>query len=317
MPSSSVRTALHEGQLRLSYQPIVDLYTGKPRGVEALLRWEHPVLGTIGPDAFLSSIAHTPLMHEITDWVLRTALQALTAWPDWTVSINVSAHDVSRPQLVDQVESALAAAGIAPERLVLELTEQAMVESLSAALTVLGVLRERGVGLSLDDFGTGFSSLLYLRDLPITELKIDGGFVSRTPDSNDDLAIVSSVAALGRSLGLTVVAEGVETFGHVLVARAVGCSAAQGFLWGAPAAREDIDPTVVHELPPARAEREPLPAALTREGVRTRELLASGASPHTIAAALNSEGLRTPRQTRWTAITVASVIAELSETAEP
>ena len=171
------------------------------------------------PDDFLPAVAHTPAVHEITRWVLRTALDALRAWPDLTVSVNISALDATRTELLEDVERALQISRIVPQRLVLELTEQAMVQNLDKAVKVLGSLRRLGVGLSLDDFGTGYSSLLYLRDLPITELKIDRTFLARVTRSEEDQAIVKSVAQLGRSIGVHVVAEGIETLAQARAAR--------------------------------------------------------------------------------------------------
>jgi EAL domain-containing protein (putative c-di-GMP-specific phosphodiesterase class I) len=209
-PLSQVRRALQAGELRLLYHPIVSLTTGRMRGVEALLRWEHPEAGLLAPADFLPGVEDTPVMHEITRWVLRAALLNARQWPTLTVSVNVSFRDVTRADLVQDVDDALENSGAGADRLVLELTEQAMVQNLPDALRVLGELRMRGVGLSLDDFGTGISSLLYLRDLPITELKIDRTFLARVLKSDEDLAIVTSVAKLGRFMGLEVVAEGLD-----------------------------------------------------------------------------------------------------------
>ena len=315
-PHANVRGALNHEQLLLYYQPIVNLGTGRPKGVEALLRWQHPRGALLGPDTFLPAVAHTALMHDITGWVLRSAAAALASWPGWTVSVNVTARDVCRHQLVEQVDDALHAAGIAPERLILELTEQAMVQNLTTATSVLGALRDRGVGVSLDDFGTGYSSLRYLRDLPLTELKIDRAFVARTPGSADDMAIVSSLVALGQAIGVTVVAEGVETREQALAVRDLGCTAAQGFLWGVPAVSEDIDPARIQLgasvalgscTPPRPAE--PQRSLGSEEGTRIQQLLDAGASLHTVAAALNRDGFRTPHQRRWSAHAVAAVIA--------
>ena len=315
-PHATVRAALEQAQLRLRYLPVVDLESGRPRGVEALLRWQHPSGTLLGPDDFLFGVAHTPLMHDITGWVLRTAVAALAAWPGWTVSVNVTAQDVIRNELVQQVDDALEASGVAPERLILELTEQAMVESFATARTVLGKVRDRGVGLSLDDFGTGYSSLLYLRGLPITELKIDRTFVSGTPAHDEDAAIMRSVAALGEAIGVAVVAEGVETREQLNLVRDLGCTAAQGFLWGEPTTPEDVNPAMVElaaalALGPGQRPRTPAPLALSRspEGIRIQQLLKAGASLNTIAAALNREGHRTLHKKRWTATTVADVIA--------
>jgi EAL domain-containing protein (putative c-di-GMP-specific phosphodiesterase class I) len=282
--------------------------------MEALLRWEHPEGGLLVPDDFLPAVAHTPVIHEVTRWVIRTAVHDLRRWEGCAVSVNVSARDVSRKQLLRDVDDALTASGIDPHRLVLELTEQAVVEDLDNATKVLGALRERGVGISLDDFGTGYSSLLYLRDLPLTELKIDRAFMSRVPESEEDLAIVRSVARLGRFLGLAVVAEGVETPEQMQVARNARCTAAQGALWGLARPAEAVDPArafPVLRLDDPGGPRRPTSADVAAE--RIRELLGEGASLHTIAAALNSSGMRTSRQTRWTAASVALVVEGLPD----
>jgi EAL domain-containing protein (putative c-di-GMP-specific phosphodiesterase class I) len=314
LTQSDVRAALRDGQLRVHYQVVVNLATGRPRGMEALLRWEHPEGGLLLPDDFLPAVAHTPVIHEVTRWVVRTALHDVRAWEGCSVSVNVTARDVTRNQLVRDIDDALNATGTDPQRLVLELPEQAVVEDLDNATKVLGALRERGVGVSLDDFGTGYSSLLYLRDLPLTELKIDRVFMSRVPESEEDVAIVRSVARLGRFLGLAVVAEGVETHEQMQAARNARCTAAQGFLWGGPQEAPNVDPTRVFpvlRLDDLGSPRPPSAAHLAAQ--RIRELLDEGASLHTIAAALNAAGLRTARQTRWTAPTVALVVQDLPD----
>jgi len=312
MPQAQIREALRSDELRLHYHRIVSFETGATTGVEALLRWQHPQGGLLYPDDFLPAVAHTPAIHEITRWVVRTALREVHAWPDWTVSINISALDATRQHLVRDVQEALRDAQVAPNRLTLELTEQAMVQNLDVAVKVLGALRSQGVGLSLDDFGTGYSSLLYLRDLPITELKIDRTFLARVPRSAGDLAIVKSVAQLGRSIGVRVVAEGIETSGQARAAFDAGCHAAQGYFWGEPAPPDAIDPDRLLSVPRAgggpRARSSP---PRSRAAQRIRELVAEGASLHTIAAALNREGLRTDKQVRWTARSVALVVSDL------
>jgi EAL domain-containing protein (putative c-di-GMP-specific phosphodiesterase class I) len=310
MPQAQIRAALRADELRMHYQLVVDLTTGKPCGVEALVRWEHPQGGLLFPDDFLPAVAHTTVIHEITRWALQTSLHALRAWPGWTMSINISALDATRAALVPDVQDALSDAGVPADRLTLELTEQAIVQNLETAVQVLGALRAQGVGLSLDDFGTGYSSLLYLRDLPISELKIDRTFLARAHDSEEDVAIVKSVAQLGRAIGVRVVAEGIETTTQARIARDAGCTAGQGYLWGQPAAAEAIDPRRVLLVPElARAGRKREPSPRTRAATRIEELLSKGASLHTIAAALNSEGFKTEKKTRWTAPSVALVIA--------
>jgi EAL domain-containing protein (putative c-di-GMP-specific phosphodiesterase class I) len=313
VPQAQIRAALRADQLRLHYHRIVSLHDGTTRGVEALVRWQHPQGGLLPPDDFLPAVAHTPAIHEITRWVLLTALDALREWPpDWTMSVNISALDATHRDLLADVERGLRTSGIAPERLVLELTEQAMVQDLESAVKVLRSLRSLGVGLALDDFGTGYSSLLYLRDLPITELKIDRTFLARVTHGEEDLAIVKSVAQLGRAIGVHVVAEGIETLAQARAARAAGCHFAQGYLWGEPAAADQIDPDRVLAVPdkPGGRHRRTSPPRSLAAG-RVQELVDEGASLHTIAAALNREGLRTDKQLRWTAPTVALVISRL------
>jgi EAL domain-containing protein (putative c-di-GMP-specific phosphodiesterase class I) len=318
LPQAQLREALGRGELRLHYQRIVSLETGTTKGVEALLRWQHPQGGLLPPDDFLPAVAHTPVIHEVTRWVLRTAVRELAHWPpEWTVSVNISALDATRQHLVRDVREALESAGADPRRLTLELTEQAMVQHLETAVGVLGAIRSLGVGLGLDDFGTGYSSLLYLRDLPITELKIDRTFLAGVPRSEEDTAIVTSVAQLGRSVGVQVIAEGVETTAQARVALQVGCHAAQGYLWGSPAEPSALDPDERVAVPRAGGmslRRRPAPPVGVAQ--RVQAMLAEGASLHTIAAALNSEGLRTPKNVRWTARTVALVVRDLPP-AEP
>ena len=312
MPQAQIRAALRSDELRLHYHRIVSFETGTTSGVEALLRWEHPQGGILYPDDFLPAVAHTPAIHEITRWVVRTALRELKAWPDWSVSVNISALDATRQHLVKDVQEALRDADAEPRRLTLELTEQAMVQNLDTAVNVLGTLRSLGVGLSLDDFGTGYSSLLYLRDLPITELKIDRTFLARVPRSEGDLAIVKSVAQLGRSIGVRVVAEGIENAAQAHAALNAGCHAAQGYLWGEPAASESVDPTRLMSVPRrSSGPRKNAGAPRSEAEHRIQALFKQGASLHTIAAALNREGHRTDKQVRWTARTVALVLADL------
>jgi EAL domain-containing protein (putative c-di-GMP-specific phosphodiesterase class I) len=309
------RAALRAGQFRLHYMPIMDLDTGTVRGVEALLRWQHPQGGLLLPDDFLPAIAHTPAMRDTTMWVLDNACREQRRWPTWSVSVNVAARDVSDPRFVEMVREALARHEVDPSRLTLELTEHAVVADLDLATRVLGELRELGVGLSLDDFGTGYSSLLYLRELPLTEVKIDRVFITDLPSRSDNAAIVESVVRLADAVGLAVVAEGVETQEQAAHLHGLGCAAGQGYLWGKPLPPEQVDASRLDAWRPShtagtltRKRRPALPLELVR---RIRELMQAGASLHTIAAALNSEGLRTAKGTRWSATTVAKAIASV------
>jgi EAL domain-containing protein (putative c-di-GMP-specific phosphodiesterase class I) len=306
--------ALHSDQLTLHYQPIVTIANGRTRGVEALLRWPHPRDGMLLPDRFLPAVIHTPVMRDTTRWVLRRACAEARRWDGWTVSVNVSARDVTQPALADDVEEALSSSQLPGPQLTLELTEHALVSDMPAAVDVLRRIRSLGVGASLDDFGTGYSSLLYLRELPLTELKIDRTFVSGVGASSDDQAIVTSVVRLADAIGAHAVAEGVETMEQARYLRSIGCLAGQGYLWGRPVESDQLTAPqtgAVAPVPapssPRRAPREVHPEVT----VRIRHLLDAGASPHTIAGALNRTGLRTGKGARWTAATVATVIADL------
>ncbi|MFN2539383.1 MAG: EAL domain-containing protein [Mycobacteriales bacterium] len=310
-----MRVALQADQLVLHYLPIIELSTGEPRGVEALVRWQPPHHPLVMPDDFLPAVAHTPVMHDITRWVLNRGCREMSRWPHWTLSVNVAAREVTDPRLVEWVSETLARYGMQPRRLILELTEQAIVSDLEAATEVLGRLREIGVGLSLDDFGTGYSSLLYLRALPLTELKIDRVFVRADSARPADAAIVQSIVRLGRSVDLAVVAEGVETAATASRLRAMGCRSAQGYLWGPPRAAPDVAADVGKAWrATSRTRRPPIGsrAQLSKHvAQRIQRLLDDGASMHTIAAALNREHLETPHGTRWHASTVAQAVASL------
>jgi len=312
---ADIRRAINADELVLHYQPIVELASGRPRGVEALLRWAHPDGGLLPPDDFLPALAQAPVMPEVTSWVLRTACAAAARWPDWTMSVNVTARDVARAALVADVAEALSAAATAAERLVLELTETALVQDLPRAAGTLGRIRALGAGVALDDFGTGYSSMLYLRDLPVTEVKIDHAFMPRLETHADDRAIVTSLLTLARTVGLTAVAEGVESVGQADLLGSLGCPLAQGYLWSRPVPAEDLDGLYRDGISaPQSAGSRPGNPPDGRPGDRAHELLAQGASLHTIAAALNAAGYRTDRDTRWHPVSVAHLI---NDTARP
>ena len=310
--AKEIRAALDDGELVLHYQPIVDLDSGQPCGVEALLRWQQPDGVLLPPDSFLPAVAQTPVMASITRWVLGRACEAAAQWPKWSVSVNVTARDLAGDTLCSDVLTALETSDVPPEHLVLELTETALVQDMTRAAEVLGVLRRHGVGVALDDFGTGYSSMLYLRELPVSSVKIDRVFVAGLSRDGDDRAIVMSVLTLARTIGLTAVAEGVETEQHARQLHALGCPLGQGYVWCRPAAADEID-EIYHEgltatgRAPARKKARP-----KADGVlvtRANELLARGASLHTIAAALNAAGERTDNGSRWHAASVARLIA--------
>src|SRR3954452_21159959 len=240
VPQDEFRRALEADQLVLHYQPIVALDTGRIRGAEALLRWRHPTGGLLMPDDFLPAIAHTPVMRLATQWVLTEACKCAAMWTSRHVAVNVSASDVVRPDFVADVTRALDASGLDPVRLGVELTEHAVVQDLPSAVRALSALREMGVRVSLDDFGTGYSSLLYLRELPISEVKIDRAFIDGIDVDEENAAIVESVVRLARTVGVSAVAEGVERAAQATQLVAMGCPAGQGYLWGRPAPDLDL-----------------------------------------------------------------------------
>jgi diguanylate cyclase (GGDEF)-like protein len=233
-----LRHAVDTGELVLHYQPKVDVRTGAVRGVEALLRWEHPERGLMAPDEFLPSAEHTGLIRPLTSRVLDDAVAQCDVWRraghELSVSVNLSARNLHDVQLPDEIACVLQRWSLPPSALDLEITESAIMADPVRALGVARRLRELGVGLSIDDFGTGYSSLSYLNQFPITEIKIDKSFVIEMSDNDDDAAIVRSTIGLARNLGLEVVAEGVETQRVYDRLTELGCDFVQGFLVCAP-----------------------------------------------------------------------------------
>ena len=241
-----LREAVGGGQLRLRLQPIVDLGTGAAAGFESLVRWEHPERGLCGPGQFIPLAEELGLVAEIDRWVLDATCRELAAWPDVPgplvmVSVNCSDQSFLADDLADRACACAEAAGIEPGRLVLELTERALVES-EAAVGALQALRARGVRLCVDDFGSGYSSLGLLHRLPVDGLKIDRSFVSDLETSAEARAVVRAVVGLARELGLRTVAEGIETPGQLAVLREAGCPYGQGFLFSPPVPPEAARP---------------------------------------------------------------------------
>jgi EAL domain-containing protein (putative c-di-GMP-specific phosphodiesterase class I) len=313
MPQRLIRSAIANGDLELQYQPIVQIGTARITCYEALLRMRSPSGSLLLPDDFLPAVVHTPVMHDVTAWVLDQACADAVRLAPAAVAINVAAIDVARPVLVDLVREALTRHGLNGRQLAIELTEHAAVQAMDQAVRVLEQLRALGIELCLDDFGTGYSSLLYLRDLPLSHVKIDRTFVAGIVDNEDDRAIVRSVIALAHQVGLSVVAEGVERSDQLRFLRNAQCDLAQGYLLAEPAPIDETATTVDAGLlgAPSRRARGPisesptLPASVRRH---VAELAGQGASLHTIAAALNRDGLATPAGTRWTAATVARAL---------
>ena len=246
---AELRRALERDELILHYQPKVDLTTGRVAGVEALVRWQHPVHGLRGPGAFLPHAEHTALMRPLTLHVLETALSQVTQWRidglDLHVAVNLAVQNLLDLRTPAHVAQLLKHHGLPPSVLTLEVTESLMLHDPQRAGDVLADLAELGVNLALDDFGTGYSSLEHLKRLPVNELKIDKSFVMTMDRDPADRAIVASTAALGRSLGLRVVAEGVESAASASVLAAIGCDLAQGFHYSPPVPADQL-PALVH-----------------------------------------------------------------------
>jgi diguanylate cyclase (GGDEF)-like protein len=226
--------AIRERQFKLFYQPILNVATGSIEGLEALLRWEHPELGEIDPDLFIGIAEERALIHDIGMWVLRQACRDAAAWQQpVTVAVNFSPIQFLRPGLAGRVASVLSETGLDPHRLEIEVTENVLLSQPEQALNIFRELKQLGVRISLDDFGTGYSSLSYFRKFPFDKVKIDRSFVSDL-DGFSSKEIVRSVLELSRSLGIAVVAEGVETTVQLNTLRELGCQLVQGYLVSRP-----------------------------------------------------------------------------------
>ncbi|MFL5395188.1 MAG: EAL domain-containing protein [Myxococcales bacterium] len=233
---TDLRRALGRNELRVVFQPIVSLTTGLPTGCEALVEWQHPGRGRIPPSDFIPMAEETGLILPIGNWVLRESCKQVKAWagrceggPTPTVSVNLSARQLLHAELVDQVRAAISDAGIVPGQLRLEVTESVIMENAGPASLLLTQLKALGVHLLIDDFGTGYSSLSYLHNFRFDTLKIDRSFVSRIDTAQKNVEIVRTILSLSRALGMTAVAEGVETEGQVAQLQMLKCDSAQGF----------------------------------------------------------------------------------------
>jgi diguanylate cyclase (GGDEF)-like protein len=238
---NDLRTAIDEGQLRVYYQPVVELPDTRVIGVEALVRWEHPHRGLVLPSDFIPLAEESGLILPIGALVLREACGQVAMWNGahrrraaLSASVNLSAHQLVFPGLAEVVAQALADSALDPKLLCLEITETVLMEEAASSRAALDSLKELGVQLAVDDFGTGYSSLLYLRRFPVDVLKVDRSFVSGLGQSPADTAIVAGVVGLAHALGLVPVAEGVETPEQAARLVELGCSLAQGYLWSRP-----------------------------------------------------------------------------------
>jgi len=243
--ADELRTAITGDQFVLHYQPKVDLDTGDVHCVEALVRWQHPTRGLLYPDAFLDLVEVSGLMRAMTQRVLEIALDQAADWEGQgqhlTVAVNLSASSLVDAGLPEEVFAMLAARGVPPAALQLEITEEFLMADRDRARSILARLREGGVQISIDDYGTGYSSLSYLRDLPIDELKLDQSFVFPMVDDARAAALVASTIALAHSLGLRMVAEGVETEAAYAELRRLGCDQGQGYFMSRPIPADQLD----------------------------------------------------------------------------
>ncbi|MBF0109149.1 MAG: EAL domain-containing protein [Magnetococcales bacterium] len=242
---SQLRHAMDHDELRLFYQPQVDLQTGRVMGAEALIRWFHPERGMISPADFIPIAEETGLIVPIGEWVIRTACRQIADWkamglPSIRVGVNLSALQFQRQNLIGIIQDALRETGIDPSTLDLEITESAIMDDVAKAVKTLARISELGVHLSIDDFGTGYSSLSQLRHFPFKTLKIDRSFVRFITENAGDKAIVNAIIAMAHSLDQNVIVEGLETEGQLAILRALNCNQMQGFLFSAPVPPDEL-----------------------------------------------------------------------------
>lgn len=239
MLQEGIRAALRDSQFKLVYQPQVDLRSGDIFAAEALIRWQHPQLGTIYPNQFIREAEDTGLIVEIGEWVLTTACQQCKAWhtagfPRLGVSVNVSARQFTEESWLAQVDRALAQSGLPPECLDLEVTESLIMDDIQRATQTMRKLKDKGVQLSIDDFGTGYSNLSALRNFPLSRLKIDQSFIRSIPHNHGDATLARAIISLGHQLNLRTLAEGVDKPEQFNFLKASGCDEYQGYLFSEP-----------------------------------------------------------------------------------
>jgi diguanylate cyclase (GGDEF)-like protein len=257
--STDLARGIGRSELTVLYQPIVNLSTLEPVGVEALVRWQHPTRGLVEPDAFISLAEESGSILPLGRYVLENAAAEVQGWhgPDVFLSVNVSAVQLQQADFLGEVERALSVSGLPAERLVLEITESAMFRDTQATIDKLTALRTRGVRVAIDDFGTGYASLTYLRRFPVDVLKIAKDFIGPAAEDSQEWAFAGAILALGQQLGLRVVAEGVEDEGQLVRLRQMGCELGQGYYFARPAPLERLD---IGARPPLIAQATKAPA---------------------------------------------------------
>jgi EAL domain-containing protein (putative c-di-GMP-specific phosphodiesterase class I) len=235
--STDLSRAINRDELQVHYQPLVTLGNGLVWGFEALVRWNHPTKGMVPPDQFILLAEESGAIVTLGQSVLERACREAMSWADVpdlasaSVSVNLSPHQIARAEFVDEVREVLLATGLEPHRLVLEMTETAMFRDFDGAIQKLQALRRVGVRLAVDDFGNGYSSLGYLRQFPVDELKIPRDFLGKAADDPEQWAFAHAIVALGKTLGLTIVAEGIELPQQRDQLRDLGCDIGQGYLF--------------------------------------------------------------------------------------
>jgi EAL domain-containing protein (putative c-di-GMP-specific phosphodiesterase class I) len=241
-----LRRAVERGEFVLHYQPIVSLEDFTISGFEALVRWQHPERGLIGPEKFIPVAEEMGLISALGDWVLVEAARQMKDWQvryptplNLTMNVNISSQQFTRDRLVERVEQILRETELDARHLKLEITENLVMESIETATRLMHRLRALGVQLAIDDFGTGYSSLSYLHRFPVTTLKVDRSFVMRMNDNNENTEIVRTILMLARNLGMDVVAEGVETNGQLRLLRESFCEYGQGYFFCKPVPAEE------------------------------------------------------------------------------
>jgi EAL domain-containing protein (putative c-di-GMP-specific phosphodiesterase class I) len=245
---TDLRRGVEQHEFRVHYQPIVSLATGETTGFEALVRWQHPELGLLLPGTFMAAAEETGLIVPVGQWLLGEACRQLGAWqaqfprnPPLTMSVNLSSKQIAQPDLDQLIKALLAENRLAPRSLRLEITEHTIIDDTQTTASMLARLKVLGVRLEIDDFGTGYSALSYLQRLEMDTLKIDRSFIRQLASEDGRNAVVRTILALGHSLDLEIVAEGVETQDQLDQLKALGCHIGQGYLFGKPMAAGDVE----------------------------------------------------------------------------
>jgi EAL domain-containing protein (putative c-di-GMP-specific phosphodiesterase class I) len=252
---TDLRHALERGEFRNFYQPIVALVSGEIAGFEALLRWQHPTRGLLGPSEFISVAEETGLIRELGWWNLREACRQISLWragliahSDLTISVNLSAKQFLQPNLVEDIRKLLVELALPPAALKLEITESTVMADPSAAVEMLQQIKSLGIRLAIDDFGTGYSSLSYLHRFPLDTLKIDRSFISVMEEDGEGMEIARSIVPMANNLRLDVVAEGVETIQQVALLKKLQCKYGQGYYFSRPLSAEGIGALLAGDL---------------------------------------------------------------------